>query len=78
MRLEKTQRYLKNKGYSYTYTEEDGMGSIDFDHRGLKYHIWEFQDGDISGVETNLRTSGRSEDLTGDYEKEMIEILETW
>ncbi|HIX77533.1 MAG TPA: kinase [Candidatus Fusicatenibacter merdavium] len=78
MRLEKTQRYLKDKGYSYTYTEEDGMGSIDFDHRGLKYHIWEFQDGDISGVETNLRTSGRSEDLTGDYEKEMIEILETW
>ncbi len=78
MRLEKTQRYLKDKGYSYTYTEEDGLGSIDFDHRGLKYHIWEFQDGDISGVETNLRTSGRSEDLTGDYEKEMIEILETW
>ena len=78
MRLEKTQRYLKDKGYSYTYTEEDGMGSIDCDHRGLKYHIWEFQDGDISGVETNLRTSGRSEDLTGDYEKEMIEILETW
>lgn len=78
MRLEKTQRYLKEKGYAYSYTEEDGLGSIDFDHRGLKYHIWEFQDGDVSGVETNLRTSGRSEDLTGDYERQMIEILETW
>ena len=78
MRLEKTQKYLKEHDYPYRYTEEDGMGSIDFEHRGLKYHIWEFQDGEIRGVETNLRTSGRSEDLTGDYEEEMIEILKTW
>ena len=44
MRLEKVQEYLREKQYPYTYTEEDGLGSIDFDHRGLSYHIWEFED----------------------------------
>lgn len=54
------------------------MGSIDFDHRGLSYHIWEFEDNGVYGAETNLRTSGRSEDLTGDYEEKMIQIMKTW
>ncbi len=78
MRLEKIQDYLKEKGWPYTYTEEDGQGSIDFEHRGLAYHIWEFEDGHVRGAETNLRTVGRTEDLTGNYEEEMIEIIKSW
>lgn len=78
VRLEKVQEYLREKQYPYTYTEEDGLGSIDFDHRGLSYHIWEFEDNGVYGAETNLRTSGRSEDLTGDYEEEIIQIMKTW
>ena len=77
MRLEKIQGYLKEKQWKYEYSEEDGLGSIDFEHRGLSYHIWEFEDGGY-GAETNVRTMGRQEDITGDYEKEIIEILKTW
>ena len=46
MRLEKIQAYLKEKQWNYEYTEEDGLGSIDFEHRGLSYHIWEFEEVD--------------------------------
>ena len=53
MRLEKIQAYLKEKQWNYEYTEEDGLGSIDFEHRGLSYHIWEFEDGGY-GAETNV------------------------
>lgn len=77
MRLEKIQSYLKEKQWKYEYSEEDGLGSIDFEHRGLSYHIWEFEDGGY-GAETNVRTVGRQEDITGDYEKEIIDILKTW
>ena len=34
MRLEKIQKVLKEKNFPYTYTEEDGCGSIDFEYRG--------------------------------------------
>ena len=37
MRLEKLQAYLRDKGQEYRYTEEDGCGSIDWEHRGLMY-----------------------------------------
>ena len=46
MRLEKIQKVLKEKNFTYTYTEEDGCGSIDFEYRGVVYHVWEFQDQD--------------------------------
>ena len=78
MRLEKTQKYLKEHDYPYRYTEEDGMGSIDFEHRGLKYHIWEFQDGEAFGVDTNVYHTGRSEDIMGDYDTELSELILTW
>ena len=78
MRLENTQKTLKELGIEYHYWEEDNCGSIDFLHRGLSYHIWEFEDNGVYGAETNLRTSGRSEDLTGDYEEEIIQIMKTW
>ncbi len=38
----------------------------------------EFHDGDEWGVETNIRHGGRSEELTGDYETELLEIMKEW
>lgn len=77
MRLGKIQEYLNEKNMKYSYTEEDGLGSIDFEHRGLTYHIWEFED-DGFGVETNIRNAGRQEDILGDYEETVLEILKSW
>ncbi|MCC8043931.1 MAG: hypothetical protein LIP12_00330 [Clostridiales bacterium] len=39
--------------------------------------IWEFEDGE-RGVETNLRHGGRNEDIFGDYESEILEIMKNW
>lgn len=76
MRLLKIQDTMKEMGIQYSYTEEDGCGSIDFEHRGLKYHIWEFADEDVPcGVETNLFYAGRSEDILDDYEDVLSEEL---
>ena len=47
MRLKKIQEALKTKNIIFTYTEEDNCGSLDFQFRGLRYHIWEFVDGEI-------------------------------
>ena len=55
MRLEKLQAYLRDKGQEYRYTEEDGCGSIDWEHRGLMYHVWEFPE---SCAESNVRIAG--------------------
>ena len=76
MRLERIRETLDKKGYTYTYAEEDGVGSIDFQDRGLDYHIWEFcgEDG-VYGAETNLMHAGRMEELGGDYEAEILEML---
>ena len=35
-------------------------------------------DGDIWGVETNVYHAGKSEDITGDYEKEISELILSW
>ena len=78
MRLEKIQKVLKAKNFTYTYTEEDGCGSIDFEYRGVVYHVWEFQDQDQWGAETNVRTVGRHEDILGDYEEEIIKLISGW
>ena len=76
MRLARVQEVLKEKGIAYSYVEEDGCGSIDFQHRGLSYHIWEFADQDQPcGVETNLRHAGRTEEIEGDYETALLEAL---
>ena len=76
-RLTKVRAFLEDRGWDYKYTEEDGCGSIDFDYRGVPYHIWEFHD-DICGVENNLRHGGKQEELTGDYEEEILEIMKDW
>ena len=45
MRLEKLQSYLKHREIPYAYTEEEVVGSIDFEYRGVGYHVWEFLEG---------------------------------
>ena len=76
MRLESIQENLKNKGVAYRYFEEDGCGTIEFIHRGLAYHIWEYPDGE--GADSNVLSAGRMESYTGDYEAKILEILKTW
>lgn len=77
MRLAKIQEYFKQKGWKYRYVEEDGLGSLDFEYRGVPYHIWEFcEDG--YGIETNIRNGGKSEDFLGDYEEQAISVMKEW
>ena len=68
---------LKDQGIAYTYTEEDGCGSIDFLFWGIPYHIWEFQDGEW-GAETNVENSGKSVDVTGDYQEKIAAVIQSW
>ena len=77
MRLEKVQETLTEKKIEFDYVEEDGLGSIDFQYRGLAYHVWEFadEDGVPCGAETNLFHAGRSEDIEGDYKQVIIDEL---
>lgn len=76
MRLEKIQGYLRSKGWKYQYTEEDGCGSVDFEYRGINYHVWEFPDGE--GAESNVKDGGRQEEFAGDYEEEILTIIRDW
>lgn len=78
MRLEKVKEALRQKRITYDYTEEDGCGSLDFLFRGLKFHIWEFCDDAVWGVETNLFNVGRSEDIEGDYEAVLVKEILSW
>jgi len=77
MRLQKIADALKRKNINFAYVEEDGCGSIDFEFRGLRYHIWEFQDEEW-GVETNVYLAGRSQEVLGDYETEISELILSW
>lgn len=77
MRLEKIQAYLKAKGMAYDYYEDMGCGSIEFLHRGLSYHIWEYPEGE-QGADSNVRSVGRMDAYTGDYEEQILEVLKTW
>lgn len=76
-RLSRVLALIRERGWKYTDCEEDGCGSIDFEYRGVPYHIWEFCDGEW-GVETNIRHGGKQEELLGDYESEILKILEDW
>lgn len=77
MRLERIQEFLTRRQMAYTYWEENDCGSITFLHKGLSYHIWEYPAPE-RGAESNVRTTGRSEDFDGDYEQQILDILETW
>ena len=77
MRLLRVQEALKQKGITYTYSEEDGCGSLDFLFRGLGFNNWEYHDG-VWGVETNVFNVGRSQDLEGDYETVIVQEILSW
>lgn len=76
MRLKKLQEYLRSKGWKYQYTEEDGCGSVDFEYRGINYHVWEFPDGE--GAESNVKDGGRQEEFAEGYEEEILAIMKDW
>ena len=75
--LEDVLAMIQRRGWNYRQCQEDGCISIDFEYRGVSYHIWEFYD-DEWGVETNVRHGGGMEELTGDYESELLEIMNDW
>ncbi len=77
MQLEKIQLFLKEKQVPYRYWEEDHCGSIEFDYRGLHYHVWEFPAPE-RGADSNVRTAGRSEEFNEHYEESILNILRTW
>ena len=72
MRLQKVQEALNTKNIKYEYTEENGCGSLDFMFRGLRFHVWEYEDR-VWGAETNVFEAGRSQDIEGDYEETIDE-----
>lgn len=61
MRLQKLQSFLKEKDWKYEYAEENDCASIDFEHRGLTYHVWEFFEDSYGAGEQRgeCRTHGR-------------------
>ena len=77
MRLEKVQEALKTKNIHYEYTEENGCGSLDFMFRGLRFHVWEYEDR-VWGAETNVFEAGRSQDIEGDYEEIISKEILAW
>ena len=77
MRLSRIQEYLTHRGMKYSYREEDDCGTIEFDHRGLHYHIWEYPAPE-RGAESNVLSAGRSVEYEGDYEEAILEILKSW
>ena len=77
MRLQIVQEALKKKNIKYEYTEIDGCGSLDFLFRGLKFHVWEYEDRDW-GAETNIYEAGRSQDIEGNYEEVIAKEILSW
>lgn len=77
MRLSRIQEYMTRRGMQYSYREEDDCGTIEFDHRGLHYHIWEYPAPE-RGAESNVLSAGRSIEYEGDYEEAILEILKSW
>ena len=77
MRLSSIQDFLKARGIPFSYREEEDTGAIDFIHRGLSYHIWEYP-APPRGAESNVRTTGRMEEFEDDYEQQILDILKNW
>lgn len=77
MRLMKVREELEKKNILYEYSEVEECGSLDFEYRGLRYHVWEFHD-DTWGADTNVRGGGCSEEILGDYEAKIVNLIEEW
>lgn len=78
MRLEKIQNYLTDRGLQFRYCEQEQLGSIDFEYRGVGYHIWKFAEDGLCGAESNVKNGGKLEDYLDDYENRLIEEMENW
>ena len=44
---------------------------IDFMFRGLKFHVWEYEDNVYGVPRPMCYAAGRSEDIDGDYEEKI-------
>lgn len=78
-RLCEIRQFMDDKKWQYGYREDEGCGVLEFLYRDRSYHIWEFRDDDGSfGAESNVRTCGRMEDFTGDYQGQILEIIRGW
>ena len=77
MSLNKICDYLDSKGKKYEYRVENEAASIDFEHRGLIYHIWEYPPEE-PGASSNVRHAGSMEDFEGDYESAILAELQSW
>ena len=77
MRLAKVRAQLDRLGITYQYSEDDDCGSIDFEHKGLRYNVWEYPAPE-RGAESNVRSTGRQEDFGENYEDESADILRSW
>ena len=76
MHMPQIQSVLNEKKITFSYTEEDNCGSIDFEHRGLQELSYLVRsDVEPVGVETNLRYAGRDEEIEGDYDTILAEHL---
>ncbi len=77
MRLNRIQNFLKGQGWPYRYGEDNDCGGIEFEYRGLNYHIWEYPEPE-RGAASNVACAGRMEDYEGDYEAAILAVLKTW
>lgn len=76
-RLEQIQTFLQRQDWPFRYDEENDCGSIEFVHRGLAYHIWEYPEPE-RGAASNVASAGRMVDYEGDYEAQILTILKGW
>ena len=77
MRLAAIREYLDSEGMPYRYAENDDCGSIEMEHRGLRYHVWEYPEPE-RGAASNVASAGRMTDYEGNYEEQILEILKGW
>ena len=77
VRLKKIQDFMTSANMPFQYSEEDDCGSINFIHRGLSYHIWEYPAPE-RGAQSNVLSCGKSLDYEGDYEEQIVAIMARW
>ena len=76
-RLKRLCEFLQRQDWPYQYEEENDSGSIEFLHRGLAYHIWEYPEPE-RGAASNVANAGRMVDYEDDYEAQILAILQNW
>ncbi|MBU4438836.1 MAG: kinase [Acetobacterium sp.] len=77
MALDQIKQFIESKGWPYHFTDVEELESIDFEYLGVNYHVWEFRD-DQCGVESNVKSIGKLEEFLGDYQNDLIAIMEKW